>query len=62
MTEVARTYRVDIVEYERGWGPKIDHVKYFDSKESAKLFCKDFNSKDTSRNSPDWYVVANYIG
>jgi hypothetical protein len=55
-------FKVEITEYERGWGSKIDEVKFFDSEESAKAFCKDYNAQNVAETAPDWYMVANYAG
>jgi hypothetical protein len=55
-------YRVDIIESERGWGQKLDEVKYFDNEKEAKDFVSKYNSKNTSKHTPDWYMVADYRG
>ena len=55
-------YKVEVMEYERGWGSRCDEIKYFDSEESAKAFCADFNKENTATTVPDWYMVANYCG
>ena len=55
-------YRVEIWEHECGWGAKIDEVKYFDSEQSAKQFCAEYNSKNTAPTAPDWYMQAEYCG
>lgn len=55
-------YKVEIIESERGWGQRIDEIKYFDSEESAKSFCTDFNKDNNASTAPDWYMVANYCG
>jgi hypothetical protein len=55
-------FRVNIMEYERGLGCKLDDVKYFDTEKSAKEFCTNFNSQNTSESVPSWYMVAEYIG
>lgn len=55
-------YKVNIVESERGWGSKIDEVKYFDNEQEAKDFCKEFNAKNDEDYVPDWYMRADYIG
>lgn len=60
--EVTKTYRVDIIESERGWGQKVDEIKYFDSAESALAFCKEYNKVNNQSVTPDWYMVAKYIG
>ena len=65
MTELRKTvsvYRVDIIESERGWGSKVDEVKYFDTMESAKEFCKTFNTDNNLDYVPDWYMRADYVG
>ena len=55
-------YRVDLIEYERGWGSKIDETLYFDNEEEARQYCKDFNAKNTAKEAPDWYMIADYRG
>ena len=49
---------VNIWEYERGWGSKIDEVRHFDTREEAEEFCTEFNSRNTEPTAPDWYMVA----
>lgn len=55
-------FRVDIIESERGWGTKIDEIKYFDTEDSARAFCKEYNASNTKETAPDWYMRADYIG
>lgn len=55
-------YKVEILEYERGWGSKVDEIKYFDNEPEAKNFVNDFNSKNIDEVIPDWYMVAVYCG
>ena len=57
-------YRVDIIESERGWGSKVDEVKYFDTEESALAFCKKYNDEYNPKTDhvPDWYMIAQYQG
>lgn len=55
-------YRVDIIESERGWGQKVDEVKYFDTEPSAKEFCKNYNARNNENRVPDWYMRADYVG
>jgi len=65
MSEVTlpKIYRVDIVESERGWGSKIDEVKYFDNELEAQQFVKNYNLKWNNKDVvPDWYMVAEYRG
>lgn len=55
-------WRVTIMEYERGWGSRVDEVKYFPSEKEAKQFTEKFNSQNTAATAPDWYMVAVYDG
>lgn len=59
---VSQRHKVEIIESERGWGQKIDEVKYFDTKENALSFCKEFNASNDKDCVPDWYMRADYIG
>ena len=49
---------VDIWEYERGWGSRIDETKEFQTMEAAEDFIKEFNAENTELTVPDWYMVA----
>lgn len=55
-------YKVVIMEYERGWGSKVDETKYFDTPVSAKEFVREFNKYNTAATAPDWYMQAEYVG
>ena len=54
--------KVYLMEYERGWGSKVDEVKEFATLVEAKEFAKNFNSKNTEASAPDWYMVAEVEG
>ena len=57
-----RPYRVDIMEYERGWGSRLDESIYFDTEEAAKKYAHDYNKKyNNAAVAPDWYMVAQYV-
>lgn len=62
MARVNRSYQVDIMEYERGWGSRVDESIYFDNEEEARAYVEQFNSKNTGPTAPDWYMVAEYRG
>ena len=62
VTNVTPLFRVDIMEYERGWGARLDETKYFNSEKDAKEFCAKFNARNTAASAPDWYMVASYEG
>ena len=51
-------YRVDIIESERGWGQRIDDVKFFDDLEEAEQFVENYNKKNNLPVVPDWYMYA----
>ena len=55
-------YRVDLIEYERGWGSKIDETIYFDNEEEAREYVRSFNARNTATTVPDWYMIADYRG
>lgn len=50
--------KVAVIESEAGWGRKIDDWMVCLSVEDARAFIKEFNSKNTSSSTPDWYMVA----
>jgi len=52
------TFKVYIMEYERGWGSSLDSTKEFDTIEEADEFVEKYNSKNTATEVPDWYMVA----
>lgn len=55
-------FKVEIIESERGWGSKVDEIKYFDNEFEAVEFCKKYNAQNTATTVPDWYMVAAYRG
>lgn len=60
---ITDAYRVDIVEYERGWGQKIDEIKYFDNEQEARDYAHNYNTKHNPPGPvPDWYMTADYRG
>jgi len=59
--KVGPLHRVVIIESERGWGSKVDEVKFFTDSQSAIDFCYQYN-KDLPKDVPEWYMVARYQG
>ena len=59
---IGRIFKVEVWEYERGWGAKLDEVLHFDNETEAKEFVNRYNSKNTEKVAPDWYMVAQYCG
>lgn len=51
-------WRVYIIESERGWGQKVDDVKFFDTENEATIFVKNYNKKNNLPSVPDWYMYA----
>ena len=64
MAEIAlnSAYKVIIIESERGWGTKIDEVKYFDNEAEAINFVQQYNADLPPGPAPDWYMMARYEG
>lgn len=52
------TWKVYIIESERGWGQRVDEVKRFESLDEANRFVKEFNAENNLPNVPDWYMYA----
>lgn len=55
---LAGDFKVQIREYEKGWGSKQDEVKDFHTKEEADKFIKEYNSENNKEVVPDWYMAA----
>lgn len=61
-TSTGFAYRVDIIESERGWGSKVDEVKYFYTEKDAREYCTTYNLRNNEPIVPDWYMYADYVG
>lgn len=59
---VTLLHRVDIMEFERGWGQRLDEKRYFATRKEAEDFVTSFNSKNNLDYVPDWYMIAEYVG
>ena len=56
-------FRVELTEYERGWGQKHWDTWYFDNEEEARAAAIAYNKEhNTADSAPDWYVRADYAG
>jgi len=66
MAEVKVTqslYKVQLTEYERGWGQKPFGEKFFDNADEARKWVIDYNLEHNNLDYvPDWYVRADYVG
>lgn len=56
--KLSETWKVEIIESERGWGTKVEEVKFFDNQKDAAAFVSEFNSTNTEDYAPDWYMYA----
>lgn len=55
-------YRVDVIESERGWGQRLEDVKFFDTEIEAKDYIDEFNKDNNLDYVPDWYMYAKFYG
>lgn len=56
-------YKVELTEYERGWGSKPWEAKFFDNEAEARKWAEYYNNTHNNATEvPDWYVVARYVG
>lgn len=49
-------FKIPVIESESGWGRKLDDWMVCLSTEDAIKFKEEFNSKNTSSSTPDWYM------
>lgn len=52
------SFKVALIEFERGWGSKIDEVREFSTREERDAFIVEFNSQIDKDIVPDWYMIA----
>lgn len=62
LSEIENYHLVIITEHDRFSGPEVLEKKLFASKEEAVTFCNKYNSKNTEKIVPDYYVTAEYKG
>lgn len=51
-------FKVVVIESERGWGQRVDEVRYYNQVENADAYVADFNKDNTADVAPDWYMGA----
>jgi hypothetical protein len=56
--KLGEAWKVEIIESERGWGQKVEEVKFFDNQKDATTFVNEFNSRNKEDIVPDWYMYA----
>jgi len=60
---IQTVYKVQLTEYERGWGQKPWETLYFDNEAEARKYADDYNKEHNNKDYvPDWYVIARYEG
>ena len=50
--------KIAVYEYERGWGSKLDDWMVCLTVEDVEDFKEEFNSYNTEKTAPDWYMIA----
>lgn len=56
-----RVYKVNLTEYEKGWGSKVFDTLYFKKEENALSYINEYNSKNNLNTTPDYYTKAELI-
>lgn len=51
-------FKISVIESEKNWGRKIDDWMVCLTPDDAQNFKHEFNSKNTSKDVPDWYMQA----
>lgn len=53
------SYKVYMIESERGWGSRLDETKEFPTEEEAITFADTYNKTYNNQSEvPDWYIRA----
>lgn len=55
-----KVYKVNLTEYEKGWGSKVFDTLYFKKEENALSYIKEYNTKNNLNTTPDYYTKADY--
>jgi hypothetical protein len=54
--------KVQMWEYERGWGCRLDETLEFPTKEEAEKYAENYNKTYNNKTEvPDWYIVAKVV-
>ena len=53
---INNAFKIAVIESEAGWGRKIDNYMVCLSLEDIESFRTEFNSKNDSDSTPDWYM------
>ena len=53
-----KIYKVNLTEYEKGWGSKVFDTLYFKKEENALSYIKEYNSRNNLNMTPDYYTKA----
>ena len=53
------SWAVVMLESERGWGSRVEDTVYFETKDEAEVFRKEYNEQHNNEPIvPNWYIVA----
>jgi hypothetical protein len=56
-------FKVELREYERGWGNSLFDTLYFDNEAEARQYVLEYNLKYNNESRvPDYYIRADYVG
>ena len=53
-----KCYKVELWEYEMGWGSKCFDVQKYKTESEALAKIEEVNSKNTASEAPDYYIMA----
>lgn len=53
-----KVFKAALMEFERGWGSRVDEIREFDTEKERDDFVESFNAQNTSAIVPDWYMIA----
>ena len=51
-------FKAAVLEFERGWGSRVDEIREFETEEARDKFIAEFNAKNADDAVPDWYMIA----
>lgn len=54
-------FKVEIIESEKGWGQRVDEVRYFPTREKAQKFIDKHNEQNKEAYVPHYYFYARLV-
>lgn len=55
-------WKVTVIESERGWGQRIEAIRYFKTQGKAQKYADSINKQNTATEVPDTYWRADITG